>query len=234
MRILLPFYRIETPLTPEFRQSTLNLLEAATRTCYKSEDCATDDSAAPFVRKIAQVLKHRSVIEHVSVSVRFVCDRGVTHELVRHRLCAFSQESTRYCNYSKDKFGNQISCILPVRFMSKIGGRWSGEIPDAVIADLFKLEGERFDAWREAMKDAESNYFRSLELGDSPQEARGVLPTDLKTEIVCTANLREWHHIFTMRTAKAAHPHIRHLMIPLLKEFKAWMPEIYDDIEVHQ
>lgn len=210
MKIIVPYYKIETPLTSEFRMSTLALLEAATRTCYKSEDCTTTTSAAPFVRKIAQVKKHRSVIEHVSVTVRFICDRGISHELVRHRLASFSQESTRYCNYSKDKFDNQLTFIRPC--FCNDHGSW-------------------YEIWATTLAFIESQYLYLLKRGASPQEARAILPNSLKTEVVMTANLREWHHVLSLRTATAAHPQMRELMLPLLAEFTAWMPEIFDDIK---
>ena len=109
MKIIEPSYEILTPIS----RSALGMIELAGRTCYKSEGSITPDSAGPFVKKIANVYKHESVIEHSSLTVKFVCDRGVSHELVRHRLCAFSQESTRYCNYSKEKFGREITVIRP-------------------------------------------------------------------------------------------------------------------------
>ncbi len=161
------------------------LIELAGRTCYKSEDKITDDSAAAFVAMIAK-RGHESVIEHASATFRIVTDRGITHEIVRHRLASYSQESTRYCNYGKDKHGNEISVVLP-----------SGLTPS------------QRGAWREACEDAEDEYFALLGLGAKPQQARSVLPTCLKTEIVMTANFREWCHFLTLRMGAAAHPDIR-------------------------
>jgi thymidylate synthase (FAD) len=209
MKIIQPYYVLETPLTPEFRDSVLSVIERSARTCYKSEGACQPGSASPFVRKIAQVLKHASVIEHACATVRFVCDRGVTHELVRHRLASFSQESTRYCNYSGDKFGNEITVIA---------------------TPFWENTDARYHQWYKACKDAEDAYLALLSSGASPQEARSVLPNSLKTEIVMTANLREWRHVFTLRAAKEAHPQMRQLMRPLLAEFKLWMPELFDDI----
>lgn len=161
------------------------LIELAGRTCYRSEDKITDDSAAAFVAMIAK-RGHESVIEHASATFRIVTDRGITHEIVRHRLASYSQESTRYCNYGKDKHGNEISVVLP-----------SG------------LTHDQQQAWRQACEGAEHSYFALLGLGAKPQQARSVLPTCLKTEIVMTANFREWCHFLTLRMAAAAHPDIR-------------------------
>ena len=149
------------------------------------------------------------MIEHVGATVRFICDRGVTHEIVRHRIASYSQESTRYCNYSKSKFGNEITVIDPRPF-----------IPD----------GAKFDIWKMAMQEAEQRYFSLIKCGMKPQMARSVLPNSLKTEIVMTANLREWRHFFFLRAAKPAHPQMRQLACPLLKEFRERVPVIFDDV----
>lgn len=212
MRIIKPSYEIlPPPGVDEFPSGTeiLEFIERAGRTCYKSEDRITPGSAEKFARMLVHERKHHSVIEHVSMSVRFVIDRGVSHELVRHRLCAFSQESTRYCNYSKDKFGEEITVIDPCFW----------------VRDDFRYYG-----WLKACRAAETIYFDLLRCGASPQEARSVLPNSLKTEIVTTANLREWRHILTLRAGKAAHPQIREVMAPLLAEMKNRIPVIFDDI----
>lgn len=183
----------------------LEIIEAAGRTCYKSEDKITQDSARKFVE---MVLKrgHESVIEHASASVRFITNRGVTHELVRHRLCAFSQESTRYVNYG----GTAIQFIKPVW--------WEGT--DCVGRDL----------WESAMIVAEEVYGNLIKSGWRPEQAREVLPNSLKTEIVTTANLREWRHIFRLRTSNAAHPQMRDLMRSCLAGFQSEVPVLFDDI----
>ena len=187
----------------------LKQIEKVGRTCYKSEDKITDDSALKFV---AGLIKqgHEAMIEHNSISVRFMCDRGVSHEIVRHRLASFGQESTRYCNYSNDKFSNQITVIEPC-FTEKYS-------PQYLL-------------WECACRHAEVSYFQLLEEGWKPQEARSVLPTCLKTEIVVTMNLREWRHFFKLRTPGTAHPQMRELTIPLLAEFKTSIPIIFDDIK---
>lgn len=206
VNIVKPHYEILTPINGN---DILKLIELAGRTCYKSHNLITDDSAKNFVEKIAQ-RGHESVIEHYNVTVRFICNRGFTHELVRHRLAAYSQESTRYCNYTKDKFGSEITVIKPF------------EVEEGT---------KEYEIWKTAMENAEKSYMEMVNNGSKPENARGVLPIDIKTEIVITTNLREWKHIFSLRTSKAAHPSMRELMIPLLKEFKEKIPVIFDSIE---
>lgn len=204
MRVIKPSHEILSLPSREI----LRLLELAGRTCYKSEDKMTPETAEPF---IARILKsgHESVIEHASATVRFVCDRGVTHELVRHRLASYSQESTRYANYAKDRFGGEITVIRP----------------------CFWPEGSpEYAAWLAAMEAAERAYLSLIEGGAKPQEARSVLPNSLKTEIVMTANMREWRHVFKLRCDSPAHPQIREIMLPLLGEFHERLPVLFADL----
>lgn len=164
MKIISPSFEILTPLDG---QAVLKHIELCGRVCYKSEDKITDTSAATFV---ASIIKrgHEAVLEHYDITVKFICDRGVSHELVRHRLASYCQESTRYCNYSKDGFGREITVIKPI----------------------FLVEGTPgWDIWRDACRCAEDAYFDMLTFGCTPQEARSVLPNSLKTEVVMTANL---------------------------------------------
>lgn len=207
MKIIEPSHVFETPIAGEAGRNLLALIERAARTCYKSE-CSFDDPGV-FVRKIAQVKKHESVIEHASASIRFICDRGVSHELVRHRLVAFSQESTRYCNYGSAKFKGELTFIRPFFFVEA---------------------SEEFWHWREACRSAEEHYLALLECGVSPQEARSVLPNSLKTELVMTCNLREWRHVLRLRCAKTAHPQMQQLMRPVLEDFQKHLPELFDDL----
>ena len=196
----------------------LKKIERVARICYKSEDNIKDGSAERLVKSLID-RGHEAMLEHYSFSIKFVCDRGVSHELVRHRMASFAQESTRYCNYSKDKFGNELTFIYP-RFWDRYIGLKEG--PNAL--NLYKN-------WHTAMENAEKAYFTLLEKGATPQEARSVLPNSIKTEVVMTANLREWRHFLKLRTAQAAHPQMRELTIPLLKELKEKIPVIFDDIE---
>lgn len=199
--------RIISPST-EIIASSLRLeqtIEYAGRVCYKSENKITEDSHKGFIARLMDS-KHESVLEHGSISVHFVCDRGVSHELVRHRIASYSQESTRYCNYSKDKFDKEITVIKPC---------------------FFDEQSLAYEYWRQACERAEGAYFSLLQAGRSPQEARSVLPNSLKTELVVTANPREWLHMFRLRTAKEAHPQMIELMIPLQQSFNHLWPSIF-------
>ena len=190
-------------------KAILRHIELCGRVCYKSEDRIDDTSAEKFV---ANVIKrgHEAVLEHASITVRFTVDRGVSHEIVRHRLAAYCQESTRYCNYSQGKHGGEITVIQPHYLVEDTDGWFQ---------------------WRRACFEAEKRYFRLLEFGCSPQEARAVLPNSLKTEVVMTANLREWRHFFRLRTAPAAHPQMREVTIPLPRQMQELVPVVFDDIK---
>ena len=153
---------------------------------------------------------HYSVIEHQSVTVRVICDRGVSHEIVRHRLASYTQESTRYCNYSKGKYGGEITVIEPV---------------------FWNRNDEKYKIWKSSLEQSEKAYNNLIELGASPQEARSVLPNSLKTEIVITMNLREWRHFFKLRAAESAHPQMQEIANPLLEKFQSLIPIIFDDIK---
>jgi thymidylate synthase (FAD) len=191
-------------------------IEAIGRTCYKSEDRITDESADDFVEMIIK-RGHETVIEHSLVSVRFIIDRGVSHELVRHRIASFSQESTRYCDYNKGDDSN-ITFIIPP---------WINE--DCINSDW--TQGSDADLrWIQAMMDAEQHYKILREQGWKPEQARSVLPNSLKTEIVMTANLREWRYFFKLRTAMAAHPQMREVTMPLLDDFHRQLPVIFKDL----
>ena len=217
MKIIKPSYEILTPIS-DGGIKELQHIEKIGRVCYKSEDRITDDgeSAKKFVKMLISN-GHEAMIEHSSLSVKFVVDRGVSHELVRHRIASFAQESTRYCNYSKDKFGNEITVILPCFFDTGMG----------ILSNSLV-----YQEWKSACECAEERYFNLLKMGATPQEARTVLPNSLKTEITVTANYREWRNFFKLRTAEASHPQMREVAIPLLKELKTLIPIIFDDIEV--
>jgi thymidylate synthase (FAD) len=205
MRVVDPSTEILTPLDGE---AALAHIERCGRVCYKSEGRAAPGTARAFV---AGIIKrgHESVLEHVSATVRFVCDRGVTHEIVRHRLASYSQESTRYCNYQDEKFGQEITVVRP---------------------PFFAEGSPAWEAWAAACQRAEEAYFQLIALGHSPQEARAALPSSLKAELVMTANLREWRHFFRLRAAAAAHPQMREVVLPLLARFQAAVPVIFDDL----
>lgn len=217
MKIIKPSYEILTPISGGGIKE-LQHIEKIGRVCYKSEDKITEngESAKKFVKMLISN-GHEAMIEHSSLSVKFIVDRGVSHELVRHRIASFAQESTRYCNYSKDKFGNEITVILPCFFDTGMG----------VLSNSLV-----YQEWKLACECAEERYFNLLKMGATPQEARTVLPNSLKTEITVTANYREWRNFFKLRTAEASHPQMREITIPLLKETKTLIPIIFDDIEV--
>lgn len=216
MKIVDPSYEIMHVPDAGF---VIRHLELAARTCYKSEDKIKQNSAEKLLSRVIES-GHESVIEHSSLSVRLICDRGISHELVRHRLCAFSQESSRYCRY-----GNGITVIRPVNVDPRVINCCDHHLP-SYLADL----DEKTMLWCRAMSAAETSYIDLLNAGWSAQEARSVLPTCLKTEIVVTANIREWRHIFTMRCAKPAHPEMRRLMLPLLLDLYEWCPLLFQDI----
>lgn len=207
MKIIEP--SVELINAPNYK-TLLTTIEAAGRTCYKSEDKITDGSAEKFVRGIIK-RGHEAVIEHGSLTVRFICDRGVSHEIVRHRLAAFCQESTRYCNYGKEGFGGEITVIRPCTF-----------------ADT----DSPYRIWKRSCEHAEVAYFDLLNEGCTPQEARSVLPNSLKTEVVMTADLREWRHFCCMRCPVAAHPDMRVVANMLLTLLKQTYPVFFEDIEV--
>ena len=198
----------------------LKHIEKIARTCYKSEDLINNESAEKMIKKLIK-MNHLAMIEHASVSVLFTCDRGVTHEIVRHRVASYAQESTRYVNYSKDKFGNEIGYI-------DIAG---GIALDTKMKDL---PVETIDAiiseWHQACIDAEKHYMKMLELGATPQIARSVLNNSTKSDINVTMNLREWRHFFELRCDSPAHPQMRELVIPLLKEMSEVIPIVFDDL----
>lgn len=195
-------------MTPVNGAKILKHIERCGRVCYKSEEKIADGSAERFVQNIIR-RGHESVLEHASITVRFICDRGVSHEIVRHRLASYSQESTRYCNYAQDKFEKEITVIEP----------------------CFMRHGDNgYSAWWSACREAEECYFELLERGRTPQEARSVLPNSLKTEVVMTANLREWRHFLRLRTSTAAHPQMREVACMLLDQLRGLVPIVFDDI----
>ena len=217
MKVLRPSYEILTPIS-DGGIKELQHIERIARVCYKSEDKIAPDGESAK-RLISHLIDrgHEAMLEHGIVSVLFICDRGVSHDIVRHRMASYAQESTRYCNYSKDKFGNELTFIQPSYLNF-------AEEPD-------EIKFAKYRVWSTNCEMCEKAYFAMLESGSSPQEARAVLPNSLKTEIVMTANYREWRHFFKLRCDKAAHPQMRELTIPLLKELDKRLPVIFEDIE---
>lgn len=240
MRIIKPYFEIIAAT-----EGLEEVIELAGRVCYKSEDKIEPGSAEKFVSKIRS-LNHESVLEHGSITVKLVCDRGVTHEAVRHRIASFSQESTRYCNYSKDKFDNQITVIEPVFFDREeplrvipiprfgLADHGDGNLPILFEGDEqnppLLAEMNSFDVWLLTCLWTEWGYNTLVtEFKRTAQEARSVLPNSLKTEIMVTANPREWRHILKLRAGTAAHPQMRELMVPLQEVFQKRWPSIFID-----
>lgn len=200
-------------LTPFDGVELLKSVERAGRLCYNSLDKITDTSYEPFIRGIIR-RGHTSVLEHASIGVILTVDRGVTHELVRHRTgIAYSQMSTRYCRSFDGKEGDEITVIRPIF--------WND--------DRSAVDKENFTTWCAAMEASERLYFQLLNNGAKPQEARSILPNSLAAKIAVTANLREWRQIFALRCDKAAHPQMREIMLLLLEDFYERVPVAFDD-----
>lgn len=219
MRVLSPCAVIESEIN---ENEIYRNLERVGRTCYKSECNITADSSEGFVKRIVK-MGHEAVIEHASLTIRFTVDRGVTHEVVRHRVASYAQESTRYCNYRNDKFDNEIS-VIDIKGGIALDPKMKNLDEDTI--------GMILEEWYFAMQDAERHYLRLIELGATPQIARGVLPTSVKADLVMTANMREIRHFLKLRTDKSAHPQIREICIPLLHELRNRLPALFNDIEV--
>lgn len=223
MKVIKPEYKILTPISKGGIEE-LKHIEMIGRVCYRSEDKITDDgtSAIKFVSGLIKA-GHEAMIEHSALSVMFTCDRGVSHELTRHRIASFAQESQRYVSYAKEKFGSEIKAV-------GIGG---GIYLDKKMNGLSEIDlYEIVCEWADAMADAEKHYMEMIKLGATPQIARSVLPNATATTITISTNYREWRNIFKLRTASDAHPQMRELMIPLCKELKDKIPVIFDDIEL--
>ena len=184
-------------------------IEQACRTCYRSEDKISNESYKTLLKNCI-TRGHESVMEHEKITVRMVCDIGVYKDLTRHRIASFSIESTRYCNYGKDKFDNEIKFIKPCNIDED--------------SDLYAF-------WEHTMRRIEMNYLYMAEHGATPDQMRMILPHSTAAEVCMTANIREWRHILDLRTKKMTHPSIRQILIPLLLLFKTEMPELFGDIE---
>ena len=215
----------------------LRTIESGARVCYKSEDKIKPGSDVEIISKL-KTFKHESVLEHGVITVKFVMDRGVSHEQVRHRLSSPSQESTRYCNYAKDKFEGGIRVIDPFFFDSEATRRsvsvpvlnQEASVSKGVVTKRVPAVLNAFDVWVIAMLTAEWAYLTLInEFGHTPQEARSVLPNSLKTEMQITANVREWRTILAQRTHRDAHPQMRQIMVPLAKALAKRWPCLFEE-----
>ena len=211
----------------------IHRINMAGRTCYKSE-AKNEEAEKQFVQNLI-ARGHEAMLEHAGMTVRFTVDRGVSHELVRHRLASFAQESTRYCNYSQEKFGEEITVIEPC-FFKDIPENAKEDIRESLFvgySDEKAAKKWQYAEWLRVCRAAEIGYFRLLKAGATPEEDRSVLPNSLKTEVIMTANLREWRHFFRLRAAGETgkpHPQMLEVAVPLLKECREWLPEVFGDI----
>lgn len=214
MKIIKPSVKILT-YTPA--SDIYKAIEYAGRTCYQSRDKITDTSYEDFIKNLIK-RKHLSVLEHQSISVQVICDRGVSHELVRHRIAAYSQTSTRYVSYK-----DGIEVIEPCFWNEKNENN-----------ELYYDEWQKYELWKEHMHSCQDKYKELIELGTTPQEARSILPNSLKTEIIVTMNLRSWRHFLLLRCAKTAHPQMREIALLLLTEMMGYLPIIFEDINFEE
>ena len=250
MQIVKPSFEILTPIS-ENGIAELKHIERIGRVCYKSEDRITEDgeSAKKFVKMLIDH-SHEAMLEHGSISVLFTVDRGVTHEMVRHRIASFAQESSRYCNYSLGKFGNEITVVLPTNYfwvagvenMFAKGGRTpsittqldyetlESMVQDRIVSGNYtdRLKSQYY--WAKGCLDAEAAYMNMINNGARAEIARAVLPTCTKANITITANYREWRTIFKLRCANDAHPDIQYIMRGLLNELNYRIPVLFDDL----
>jgi len=205
MKIIEPFVKIQKK---ELDSTCIQNIEDAARICYKSSSKTNNCSGF-----LEQIIKngHESVLEHEKITVIFTIDRGVSHEIVRHRIASYSQESTRYCNYSHEKFGSEITVIEP----------------------FFYVGTNFYETWKYTCELIEEQYMKLTE-GGTAQEARSILPNSLKTEIVVTYNMREWRHFFKLRCSETAHPQMQQVTIPLLLLFKSAFKPIFDDVPYNE
>ena len=201
-----------------YNPKAIEIIERCARTCYKSEDKITENSAKKFVQMLLDK-KHHAMIEFSDIIVKFITNRGVSHELVRHRLCSFAQESTRYVNYNS----SDMEFIKPVWLHE------SYEDEKQMQQNVNEIKAKW--QWAAVMSKAEQAYNELINFGWRPEQAREILPNSIKTEIIIKANIREWRHILTLRTSKQSHPQMRALMIPLVKELQSLIPIVFDDIK---
>lgn len=209
----------------------LQKIEKACRTCYQSLDLIQEGSAEKLIKSCID-RGHESILEHAVITYRVICDRGVSHEWVRHRIASYSQESTRYCNYNKGKFNSELTFIYPY---------WHKDLPpinEFRYDELTKDQQIKLDWWsilNSSCRDIEMHYRMLIERGAAPEAARAILPNCLKTEIVCTMNIRELRNFFKLRTTKFAHPDIRKLAIELLSLLRQnGLGVLFNDIMVEE
>lgn len=228
MKIKIPAaYLVDAPSANE----VLHHIANAARICYQSEPKATDpEQEKQFIARLV-ARGHESPLEHVALTVFLQTDRGVSHEMVRHRIASYSQESTRYCQYDKDKFGNEIAVVVPRAFVHLVDKITTTDNTIELATAIPQKEFEQFAHWIDSMKDAEKNFLRAKELGISQEYARSILPHATRVQMYVTANVREWIHIFNLRvlglTGKP-HPDIQYLLGLALKEMATRYPFLFE------
>ena len=220
MRIVEPSFEIMSMPDPN---TALSVIERAGRTCYKSEHKIEPDSAYRFIQKLLSI-GHESVLEHGAITVRFLTDRAVSHELVRHRLASYSQESQRYVD---PEHKGLMEFIRPWW----VPKEWIGDCERGYIDSPGGFKRAEVRVFMTSLFDVYNNYQLLRNFGRTPQQARVVLPNAIKTEIIVTANPREWRHILKLRTGSVTYPQIRELMLPVLQEFKNLWPALFENIE---
>ena len=245
MNIIRAHYQIMKPDLddPKTAKSIYRDIEESGRTCYLSNASMTEETGEKFVRTMVKN-GHDAMLEHTSMKVKFIVDRAISHEMVRHRICSFAEQSTRYCNFSKKKFGHEITVIEPCFYDSipkeekdlciRALRNPFDEEANKFIIDVATNLHKRYAKWYDDCLTSEQDYLDMLELGATPEEARSVLPHSLKTEIVVYTNMREWREIFKLRAAGEhgkPHPQMLEVMVPLLNECKLKLPALFDDIE---
>jgi len=231
MKIIKAGYEIMTPIS-ENGIEELKFIERVARTCYKSEDKITEDGSSA-VKMVSNLVKsgHEAMLEHGGMTVKFTVDRGISHEIVRHRIASFAQESTRYCNYSKGKFGEELTFIQPPFLTDEEIENWKLGKKYIKHGELFGEIREPSFYWLHTASLVERAYLELLKKGYLiPQLARDILPTSLKTEVVMTANWREWRHFLRLRAAKDAHPQMQEVAVPLLYKMNDMIPVLFHDI----
>lgn len=222
VNIVEPYAELLTPRNEIEGQVMLQNIELYGRVSHRSEDLQTESSWERFIQSVVLTHGDWSIVEHCSATVEFLVDRGITHEIVRHRHFSYTQESTRFVNYTKE--GHPPQFVDPFSSAPVDPDPAGDEAEDRLVA-------RNRNEWEAAILDAESRYKGLLQGGASPQIARSVLPNALASKIIMTGTLRAWRHFLIMRTTREAHPQMRQVAVPLLAQFKKRVPLLYDDIE---
>lgn len=205
VKVVEPSMEIWTPLDNNY---IMRFLERCARNCYKSEGMINDDSAERMIRKLIE-LKHDAMLEHYSITVKMTCDLGCYKDITRHRHASFAIESTRWCNYAKDKFGSEISVVRPINM---------------------EVGSDIYNAWLKNCEDMEKSYLDVMSKGGTVDQGRMILNQSTKADVIMTCNIREWRHVLRLRCEKSVHPTVQNIMRMILIEFKKHLPVLFEDI----